>query len=109
MLSLNPKLSQSQRSSGEIAKQCHTTCVSMLMKSGWTATQAASDRKGKGKAAGPNKLAQLRTTLLEELGLAEPQLLLTESDPVPEQIITLAQVSVPLEPAHLVMACVATL
>lgn len=76
----------------------------MLITSGWTAVQAVSDRKGKGKANGANKVAQLRTTLFEELGLAEPPLLLTESDPVPEQMIMIAQVSVPLPPAHHGMA-----
>ncbi|KAK9833784.1 hypothetical protein WJX74_005732 [Apatococcus lobatus] len=54
--------------------------------------QAASNRKAKGKVNDTNKLAQMREMLLEELGLATAPILLKETDPVPDPLITLAQV-----------------
>ena len=62
--------------------------------------QAAADRKGKGKVDGASQLNLMRCKLLEELGLAEGPVLLTDADPIPDQLVTLAQVGFPLSLAQ---------
>ena len=62
--------------------------------------QAAADRKGKGKVDGASQLSLMRCKLLEELELAEGPVLLTDSDPIPDQLVTLAQVDFPLSLAQ---------
>ena len=54
--------------------------------------QAAAAAKGKGKASTADKLSQLRTALLEELGLAQDVVQLTEAAPLPDELLTIAQV-----------------
>ncbi len=64
----------------------------------WSHAQAAAAGKGKGKAAAADKISQLRMMLLEELGLRHDDVQLTAAAPLPDQLITIAQVCTLAQP-----------